>query len=114
MKRAIAAFGLVGLLSAGLLTASEGVPAVAAEEPAGLCAASTTASLEHPGFLQPAPRTGCSTVAYCPDGSQVSCSGPWDVCEVYYSCSPPYVQCAARCVNTISFCAGYNYASCQC
>jgi len=117
MKRAIATFGLVGLLCAGLLAASDGAPvsAAAAGQPAGLCAASTPASPGLSGVPRPVQRTTCSAAASCPDGSQVSCSsGTWDLCETFYACSFPYSECGVRCLNTFRFCPGYNWSSCSC
>jgi hypothetical protein len=115
MKRVIATFGLVGLLSAALLAASDGASVSAAGEPAGLCAASTPASLGLPGFLRPVQRTTCSATAFCSDGSQVSCSsGTWDLCETFSDCSFPYSECGVRCLNTFRFCPGYNTSNCSC
>ena len=115
MKRAMAIFGLIGLLSAGLLAAADGAPAVAAGEPAGLCAATTPTSPDVPGFPPPVHLTTCSAVAYCPDGSQVSCSsGTWDLCETYYGCDYPYPECGVRCLNNFRFCSGFNYNNCHC
>jgi hypothetical protein len=115
MQRAIAIFGLVGLLSAGLLAASDGAPAAAAGEPAGLCAASTPTIPDLAGFPKPVQRTMCTAVAQCPNGSQVSCfSGTWDLCETFYACSFPYSECGVRCLNNFRFCPGYNTSNCSC
>ncbi len=114
MKRAIATFGLIGLLSASLLAAAD-APAVAVGEPAGLCVASIPTNPGQPGFPTPDQRTTCSAVAYCAGGSQVSCSsGTWDLCETFYACSYPYAECGVRCLNNFRFCPGYNYSTCSC
>ena len=117
MKRAIVLFGLVGLLSAALLAASDGAPASAPEtgKPAGLCTASTPASPGLSGTPRPVWRIACSASASCPDGSQVSCSsGTWDLCETFFDCSFPYSECGVRCLNTFRFCPGYNTNNCSC
>jgi hypothetical protein len=116
MKRAVAVFGLIGLLSAGLLFAAEGAPTIEAGEPtAGLCAVSTPTSPGLLGFPAPVLRVTCTAAAYCPDGSQVSCfSGTWDLCETYYGCSFPYPECGVRCLNNFRYCPGFNSSNCSC
>ncbi|HWM92690.1 MAG TPA: hypothetical protein VN493_18135 [Thermoanaerobaculia bacterium] len=116
MKRAIATFGLIGLLTASFLAAEDGAPAAAVGEPAGLCAASTPTSPELTGFLpRPHQRVTCSAAVTCPNGSQVSCfSGTWDLCETFYDCSFPYAECGVRCLNNFRYCPGYNQSNCSC
>ena len=114
MKRAITILGLAAvLLPAGLLAAADGAPAAGKEEPAGLCAVATPEVPETPDFVAPVPRVD-SCMAYCPDGSPVSCTGPFEYCDLYTTCSPPWAHCAARCFYTISYCPGYGPSNCGC